>query len=64
VAPVSSEREVPATVDPTRWTGYADAIGETDEIPEAPLEATDEELSEAEEAMEDDADVELAPVTE
>jgi hypothetical protein len=39
VAPVSSVRETStATIDRSRWTGFADALGETDEIPEAPLD--------------------------
>jgi len=66
VAPVSSERQ--ATADRSRWTGFADALGETDEIPEAPLD-TPVEYEGSEEGLVDgpegtDAEIDVAPVNE
>ena len=59
VAPVSSQRETTATatIDRSRWTGFADALGETDEIPEAPLDTPVEDDEGAAEGLEEDAAV-------
>lgn len=64
VAPVSSER--PST-DRSRWTGFADALGETDEIPEAPLDTPAEYEGEdraVEGAEESEVELEVAPLSE
>lgn len=55
VAPVSSQTETTASVDRSRWTGFADALGETDEIPEAPLDTPVEDEEGAVDGLEADA---------
>lgn len=57
VAPVSSQRETTASVDRSRWTGFADALGETDEIPEAPLDTPVDDEEGSVEGLETDAAV-------
>ncbi|MFN0053573.1 MAG: hypothetical protein ACKV0T_15445 [Planctomycetales bacterium] len=45
VAPVSSLRPSQRATQRARWTEYADALPETDDIPEAPLETLEEEMA-------------------